>query len=235
MLHNACEIFDQIPLIHIVDEDDQILLHSQDAEWFKILYYFKWSDYCEIGAKYYDALYHHNILEKLKRNEKSMQEKESCSESKEEAKQRLLFDRPTIDHSLPVIHEEQFKTVLFPTVSPSSIAPGIVPERFGGKKPKCFFSLFQAFLGANLMGFPAEPEKVHLLLTSNLPFARVCGFVPKGENTPYWRLHVPSLRKLEQFDMIMTRYGLWNEIKWEEVSRNIEEGVIKKENEVVGD
>jgi len=39
---------------------------------------------------------------------------------------------------------------------------------------------------------------VHLLLTSNLPFARVCGFVPKGENSVYWYKHVPSLRKLEQ-------------------------------------
>src|SRR3990167_5702415 len=32
----------QIPLIHIVHEDDVVLLNTQDAEWFKILYHFPW-------------------------------------------------------------------------------------------------------------------------------------------------------------------------------------------------
>jgi hypothetical protein len=35
--------------------------------------------------------------------------------------------------------------------------------------------------------------------------------------------------------MIMTRYGLWDKIKWDEVKKNIEEGAIRKENELVGD
>jgi len=85
------------------------------------------------------------------------------------------------------------------------------------------------------MGFASEPDKVYLLLTSNLSFARVCGFIPKGEDEQYWFKYVPSLRKLEQFDQIMTDYGLWSKSKWNEVRQNIEKGVIKKENELVGD
>ncbi len=162
MLNNACEIFDQLPLIHVVDEDDQIHLHSPGNEWFKMLYYFIWTDYCVIGAKYYDALYHHNLLEKLKREARDTQASENNIETKQEATQRLLFERPTIDHSQPVIYEGEYETPPIPTVDPSSIGPGIVPERFGGKKPKCFFSLYKAFLGATLMGFPPAPEKVHL-------------------------------------------------------------------------
>jgi hypothetical protein len=50
------------------------------------------------------------------------------------------------------------------------------------------------------MGFPAEPEKVHMLLNSNPPFARVCGFIPKKPGDVYSFNHVPSLRKIEQFD-----------------------------------
>ncbi|MBW2569960.1 MAG: hypothetical protein JRD93_13235 [Deltaproteobacteria bacterium] len=69
----------------------------------------------------------------------------------------------------------------------------------------------------------------------NLSFARVCGFIPKGEDEQYWFKYVPSLRKLEQFDQIMTDYGLWSKSKWDEVRQNIEKGVIKKENELVGD
>jgi hypothetical protein len=140
-----------------------------------------------------------------------------------------------MDKSVPVIYEQEFESSPVQTVNPASLSPGTVPFRLGGKKPKCFFALLKAFIGASLMGFPAEPEKVHLLLTSNLPFARVCGFVPKNENGLYWYLHVPSLRKLEQFDMIMTNYGIWNKLKWDEVRKNIKEGAIRKENELVGD
>ena len=43
----------------------------------------------------------------------------------------------------------------------------------------------------------------------------------------------PILRKIEQFDQIMTEYGLWNQHKWAEVCRNIEHGIIKKETELV--
>jgi len=85
------------------------------------------------------------------------------------------------------------------------------------------------------MGLPPEPEKVHFLLTSNLSFARVCGFIPKGAEQESLSKYVPSLRKLEQFDQIMTDYGLWNRCKQQEIRTNIENGVIKEENIVVGD
>jgi hypothetical protein len=224
----------QIPLIHIVDEDDRVLLKSSDAEWYRVLYYLPDKDYREVAAQYYDALYHFNQAEALRRKEKEWNSDESWPETKEEARLRLLFDRATMDKLAPVIHEEDFATP--PRgIDPASVAPGIVPDRLGGKKPKCFFALFKAFIGTTLMGFPAEPEHVHLLLSSNLPFARVCGFVPKGEKSQYWYKHVPSLRKLEQFDLIMTRYGLWDKLKWEEVLKNIKADIIGKENELVGD
>ena len=99
---------------------------------------------------------------------------------------------------------------------PDSISPGVVPPRKMGKKPKCFFALFKSFLGVTLMGFPPEPEMVFNQLFSNLSFARVCGFVPNIKNDTYWFKNIPSLRKLEQFDQIMTEYGLWSQNKWDE-------------------
>jgi hypothetical protein len=74
-----------------------------------------------------------------------------------------------------------------------------------------------------------------MLLTSNLSFARVCGLVPKGADANYWYKYVPSLRKLEQFDQIMTEYGLWSKAKWDHVRQNIDNKIIHKENELVGD
>jgi hypothetical protein len=225
----------QIPLIQIVESDDKILLSSKDAEWYRILYFFPHMDYRKAAAEYYDALYYFNIKESDKRNERYF----SSAKVNIEAKERLLFSRVTMQatkvEKAPVIFNGKTVEPKKPTVDPESLAPGIVPLRLGGKKPKCFFALFKSFLGATLMGFPAEPELVYLLLTSNPAFVRVCGFAPKSEKDEYCYRHVPSLRKLQQFDQVMRDAGLWNKMKLSEVRRNIKEGVIKLEKELVGD
>ena len=213
-------IIEQIPLIHEVYEDDRLLEKSPDAVWYSALKDLLWEDYREIGAAYYDALYHYNKLPR----ESSVSP--GPDEDKRQAARRLLMNRPTMDKSLPVIYKPEFKTVPEPRIRPDSIAPGIVPHRTGGPKPKCFFAMFKSFVGVSLMKFAPEPENVHTLLISNLSFARVCGFIPADSDEAYWFKHVPSLRKLEQFDQIMREYGLWDRIKWSEVRKNIERKVI---------
>lgn len=241
----------QIPLIQFVEEDDIILLNSPDAEWFRILYHFPWQEYRIFGAEYYDALYEFNKKEKQKRQERINEQKDEIVETKNDAKIRLLFYRTTMKNkqeeksNIIYLHaaqstaqagqkekEEESKHL---KVNPNHISPGIVPLRFSGKKPKCFFAMFKSFIGASLMGFPSEPERVHLLLTSNPSFVRVCGFAPKNEKDKYCYKHVPGIRKLEQFDQIMTEWGIWGKIKLATVKNNIKSGVIKKENELVGD
>ena len=227
---NSVAAYQQIPLIHVVHEDDGLLANSPEAEWYRILQDLPWKPYLPIAVDYYNALYHFN-----KSRTHSQQCCDLSGEQKDAATQRLLFERATMDETAPVLSEEAFITDILSTVSPSMIAPGKTPDRLGGKKPKCFFALFKSFIGASLMGLEAIPEKVHLLLTSNLSFARVCGFIPKGDNDQYWFKYVPSIRKLEQFDQIMTDYGLWDRLKAKEVIENIEQGIIKKEKELVGD
>ncbi len=226
----ASPAFVQIPLIQVVNEDDELLANSPDALWYQMLKDFEWQNYRAIGASYYNSLYHFNCLRK-----KSSNSGVNGDETKQQAAQRLLFDRATMDETAPILFEDQSIPDVEPTISPSSIAPGITPRRLGGKKPKCFFALIKSFIGAPFMGFAAVPEKVHLLLTSNLSFARVCGFIPKGTDEQYWYKYVPSLRKLEQFDQIMTEYGLWDQCKRREVLENIDQGIIQKENVLVGD
>lgn len=224
-------VISQIPLIVEVYEDEHLLLSSPDAEWYRILKNLPWQDYCETAALYYDALYRFN---KTCGPPSSPPDTEN-SEDKESAKQRLLFNRPTMDKTVPVLYEPEFQDVPVRTVSPLSVAPGIVPLRAGGPKPECFFAMFAAFLGVTLMGFEPEPGNVRFFLTSNPAFARVCGFVPEGADEKYWHRHIPCLRKTEQSDQIMRDYGLWNRIKLSEVRRNIEQNIIEKENKIVGD
>ncbi len=223
-------VFEQMPLIHEVYEDDQLLEKSPENEWYRVLKNFPWEDYRELGADYYNALYQFNLSRK-----KSSPPPQAVEEKKEEAVQRCLFGRPTVNKDMPVLYEPDYEPIAISTVSPYSIAPGTTPDRSGGKKPKCFFSLFKSFLGATIMGLPPEPEKVHFLLTSNLSFTRVCGFIPGGQEEQYWFRYVPQLRKLEQFDQIMKDYGLWSKDKWSEVHKNIINGVIKRETMLVGD
>jgi hypothetical protein len=159
---NSVAAHQQIPLIHVIHEDDELLANSPEAEWYNILQNLPWEPYRSIGADYYNALYHFNKSKTHSQNSDDLSE-----EQKETATQRFLFERATMDETAPVLLEEEFITDILPTVSPSMIAPGKTPDRIGGKKPKCFFALFKSFIGASLMGLEAIPEKVHLLLTSN--------------------------------------------------------------------
>ena len=226
----------QFPLFHEVQLDDQRLLNTIDGEWFEILHYFPWENYRVHAASYYDALYDFNVSQR----EVSENPDKTTTETKEEARQRLLFDRTTMQTSETapqILYKGQVVESKPATVNPMELSPGVVPARLAGRQPKCFFGLFKSFLGTVLMGFPAEPEQVHLLLTSNPSFARVCGFSPK-EKDKSWQYvahQIPSLRKLEQFDQVMRESGLWDIIKVSEVTTNLRTGIIKKETELVGD
>jgi len=227
----------QIPLIHEVHADDQYLLNTIEGEWFEVLQAFAWQEYRAVAAAYYDALYAFNLEEAPVADSA----RDRTQESEEEAKQRLLWDRATMQGSdrgdKAVLYQAPAVAAPLATVDPLTLAPGVVPVRLVGRKPKCFFSLLKSFIGATLMGFPAEPESVYLLLRSNPSFARVCGFVPKAKDKApiYHASHIPSLRKLEQFDQVMRQAGLWERIKLTEVATNLQSGVIQAEQELVGD
>jgi hypothetical protein len=225
----------QIPLIHVVHDDEEHLLNTIDGEWYEILYHFPWKAYRSVAADYYNALYDFN-----RRAAEEQGEREIDPESRDAAKQRLLFNRATApvpcEPPPPILYQGRVVEPDSQSVTADQVAPGVVPLRLAGRKPKCFFSLFKAFIGTSLMGFPAEPEKVDLLLKSNPSFARACGFSPKEKDASnYHYQRRPALRKLEQFDQIMTDAGLWGRIKLAEVEANFAAGVIEPEEELVGD
>jgi hypothetical protein len=236
MLSLRIEEGQQIPLIHEVHSDDAHLLNTIDGEWFDILYQFPWQAYRQVAADYYNALYDFNQVPP-----KSAAEDDPINpESKDEARQRLLFERATAPRPTnppaPILYQGEAVVVQAQDIQAADVAPGVVPSRLVGRKPKCFFALLKGFLGASLMGFAPEPEQVHLLLKSNPAFARVCGFSYRRKDCgDYHYQQVPSLRKLEQFDQIMTAAGLWGHIKVSVVAANLASGVIQPEAELVGD
>ena len=227
----------QIPLIQIVETDDLALAQCPEAEWFRVLHEFVWQDYRALGARYYEALFAFNQQAQERRDERGQAWPPPPSpESKDQARVRLLFERPTAGNpEAPLLFTPP--TPPQPVhVRPQDIAPGRAPHRRdGGCRPKCFFSLFKSFLGMPLMGRKPEPLEVYHHLVNNPAFARACGWTIPHPRCGYRHTDVPSLRKLEQFDQIMTDHGLWSQQKWEEVRRNVEEGHIQPEPEVVHD
>ena len=113
--------------------------------------------------------------------------------------------------------------------------PGITPPRFAGRPPKCFFALLKSFLGLMFVGQPPEPEFVHQKLRENPAFARTCGFTIPSPGKPARQTDIPSLRKLQQFDQIMTENELWAELALDQVADNLRNGTIEAESTVVHD
>ncbi|MDP7269516.1 MAG: hypothetical protein QF408_15250, partial [Pirellulales bacterium] len=86
----------QSPLIHIVDYDDVVLINSAQAEWFLILKDLPWERYRTHATNYYDALYEFNRNQAIARQEELEAQHAGEQESKEQARQRVLWDRATM-------------------------------------------------------------------------------------------------------------------------------------------
>jgi hypothetical protein len=232
------EISEQLPLFEIVYEHDNLLEAYAGSDWYAFLKDFDWISYRCFAADYYRALYKFNMEAAQERKNQAIASPNPTVETAKEAQLRLLFERPTIDESKPKLFTPSVTidvTHATITINEESVSPGEVPFRSGGKKPKCFFALLKSFLGTTVMGRPAEPKEVYHNLVNNPTFSRNCGFTIPRLHEQYSSSHIPSLRKLEQFDQIMTEAGLWDKIKQHEIQTNLENGVISKEDILVHD
>jgi len=116
-----------------------------------------------------------------------------------------------------------------------SIAPPSLREILGGRgrPPIDGACLCRAFLAAPLLGVGDSPTAVFRLLHSNPHFAHQCGFVGRSARTGMLELtsrKLPSLAVCEEFDEVMTQYGLWNCGRIEQVRENFRTGAVKIED-----
>jgi len=224
----------QIPLIHVVESDDLHLERQADILWFNLLRNFPWRALRPTAARYYEALWQFNVRQAQVRRERETV-LAANPETQSEATMRLLFERATLCEDAPALHELPASAAPQIHVNPNDLRPGRPPQRWAGKKPKCFFALLKAFVGVMARGRPAEPEIVCAELQSNPSYARACGFTLPASDAHYRQSDVPSLRKLEQFDQIMTDSGLWGDAAFDQVARNLTTGCIQVESTVVHD
>jgi len=225
----------QIPLIHFVESDDLFLHDQVDVVWFDVLNSLDYHKFQITAAHYYEQLFTFNQQQKQRRNERQEDPPSLNPETLGQATQRTLLERATLDDQTPILHERPQPTTPLTHVAPHEVIPGVTPMRLLGRRPKCFFAMLYAFLGTTLAHQRAEPEFVHQRLRENPAFARTCGFTIPRPGKPDRQSDIPSLRKLQQFDQIMTAAGLWEELALDRVAANLREGAIEVEDTLVHD
>ncbi|MCH5374705.1 MAG: hypothetical protein JJ992_12075 [Planctomycetes bacterium] len=225
----------QIPLIHVVESDDLFLADQPDVLWFDVLRSLDYHPFQATAAHYYEHLYTFNQQQKQRRIERRENQPDPNPETPGQATQRLLAERATLDKQCPALYQRPQPATPLIQICPQEVAPGVTPPRFVGRPAKCFFSMLYAFLGTTLAGQRAEPQFVSQRLRENPAFARTCGFTIRRPGKPERQSDVPSLRKLQQFDQIMTDNGLWEELAVDRVAANLRAGKIEMEATLVHD
>ena len=107
-----------------------------------------------------------------------------------------------------------------------------------GRPPCDALCMKRAFLAAPLLGVGDSPTAVNALLRSNPTFASACNFLGRGVGKLPGELtsrRLPSISKLEEFNEVTTRYGLWNAACVEQVRKNLTTGVVEIENTLAFD
>jgi hypothetical protein len=234
-VHTTTFAGEQLALLHVVESDDLALENREDVLWFHLFKELDWRTLIPAAVQYYEALWHFNQEQAYARQKQKEEPLPPNTETQAEATLRLIAEGPTFDRTVPIAHEVELPDRAPFHVNPDALRPGVVPFRLVGRRPKDFFSLFKAFLGVPLLGRAAEPENVHAELTNNPSYARACGFTQPDPNGEYHQTDIPSLRKLQQFDQIMAREGIWRMTAIAEVRRNLETGKVQIETELAHD
>lgn len=107
-----------------------------------------------------------------------------------------------------------------------------------GRPPCDALCLLRAFLAAPLLGVGDDPTSVYRLLHSNPTFAHACEFLGRGalkQEGEWTSRRLPSLSVCEEFSEVMTRYGLWQLARLEQVRDNLASGVVEIEKTLAFD
>ena len=127
-----------------------------------------------------------------------------------------------------------------PALADLSVRPPLLRDLLGGRgrPPADALCLLRASAGAVALLGRDDPTSVFELLRSNPTFARACGFLgPRATKEPgeLTSRRLPSLSTCEQFDEVMTRYGLWHEARLDQVRANVRSGAVVVEDTVAFD
>jgi hypothetical protein len=236
----------------LFESSDSATVHADPANavWLTLVYAIAGERFEQLVRRYYMALYHF-------RQQRSRPRLRSAIELKADGKQAALLgilewiEQNKVERSKATC-EGKTGTVFFdahPDAEDESLPavfrdfskapPSLTLILSGQGRPPCDgMCLLRAFLAAPLMDVGDDPTSVYRLLHSNPTFARTCGFLgPAAMKQPgeLTSRRLPSLSVCAEFSEVMTRYGLWQLGRLEQVRENIDTGALEIENTVCFD
>lgn len=216
------------------NQDWLALVHAVHGEPFELL-----------ARRYYLALNH---LRSQPRRPDLPGRTELFAQNKQDAQQgmlRLLIARkghyrPEPEHTFVQLGPDLQDQTLPAALKDLSLAPPRLRDLLSGpgRPPTDALCMMRAFLVAPLLGVTDSPEAVHRLLHSNPTFARACGLLGPNAHKQGFELtsrQLPALSTCQEFDEVMTRYGLWRLACLQQVRDNLQSGVVKIEDTLAFD
>jgi len=228
---------------------DSVLSDPVNEDWLAIVRGVAGELYDDVARRYYLALNHF----RRQRYRSPLQgRKEYSGSSKQQAFEAMLLamdERKRVEKAAasrddPAIFVEacpdaQDETLPEALRDFSKPAPSLGDLLSGAVRPPCdALCLMRAFLAAPLLGVGDSPKDVYLLLRSNPTFVRACGFLGRSAMKQPGELtsrRLPGLSTCEEFSEVMTRYGLWQLARIEQVVENLESGVVEIEDTIAFD
>lgn len=213
------------------EPDDYVLDNNPEVIYTNVFNKFDFNLFQDEETHYYQALTDFNRKLVKKANERKLTEKQTAKPvNKDDVYQELLFEI--------LAKEPSKKAILFkiPSIDLTDVDNIHHNPKGAGRKPKDFYALVKAFLGVSYMGLKNSPDAVRSQLINNPSFTRKCGFkYIIDEETKLCQHNVPSLRKLEHFDQLMSLYGIWDKMKWKMVTQNLTDGTVEIEKHLAFD
>ena len=228
---------------------DSVLLDPVNEDWLAVVRGVAGELYDDVAGRYYSALTHF----RRQRYRSPLQgRKEVSGSGKQQAFEAMLLameerkrvEKVAASRDVPAIFVEaqpdaQDETLPEALRDFSKPVPSLSDLLSGAGRPPCdALCLMRAFLAAPLLGVGDSPKNVYLLLRSNPTFVRACGFLGRSAMKQPGELtsrRLPGLSTCEEFSEVMTRYGLWQLARIEQVVENLESGVVELEDTIAFD
>ena len=232
-----------LPVLFQAAEDQRVLDDPVNEDWLAIVRSVAGPRFEVIERRYYLALYD---FRKQRPRPVLPNQRAIDADGKQEAVDKIL--QVVVEQKgLPETAADIFvdpRPAPTPDLHPALVDPTVVPPSLSdllsgpGRPPVDALCLMRAFLAAPLLVGRDDPTSVYRQLRSNPTFARACGFLgPQATKEPgaWTSRRLPSLSACEQFAEVMTRYGLWNLARLEQVRANVESGAVQVEDTVAFD
>lgn len=230
-----------LPVLFESSDNSAVLQDPVNEDWLAVVNTIGGECYEVLARRYYVALYHWRsqvcrpeLRDRIHVQAPGKQQAlQGMLELMEQRKSNSKQTTTVFNDAGPASSEDGLPEVLKDF---SKAPPSLHSFLSGPGRPPCdALCLMRAFLAAPLLGVGDDPTSVYRLLHNNPTFAHACDFLGRDVLKQLRELtsrRLPSLSVCHEFSEVMTRYGLWQLARLDQVRDNLASGVVEREDTV---